>query len=216
MSFTPTRTCAALAALSAGLVAAPAAQASVLDPVLAPVTTPVLAPILDRGPDACGYVATQPFIPWHDRLGYVLTPDGGFESDGAGWKKSGGASVVEGNEAFLVAGVGDHQALDLPARSSASSPPICVSKHDGVFRLFTKSSGKRARLRVDVFYANGRRGKTSVLTAHDVWEPTRKLAVAIGRTKKGREATATIAFRFTPLSGSWQVDDVYLDPRLRH
>jgi hypothetical protein len=209
MSF---RSTAALAALSALTVLAPAAQASILDPIIAPIVDPILSP----GEDACGYVGSQVFVPWHDNLAYVLTPDGGFEGGATGWTLAGASAAAEGNETFQVGGVTDHRALALPKGSSATSPPICVAKHDGIFRLFTKSAGDNARLKVEVFYANGRRGKTSVLTAHDVWAPTRKLAVAIGRTKKGKESTATIGFRFTPLSGSWQIDDVYLDPRLRH
>jgi hypothetical protein len=217
MSFVPTRSAVALAALAAVLVAAPEAGAK--KPPLNPSTliAPVIDPILHPAPDACGYVGTRVFAAWHDRLGYVLTPDGGFENGGAGWALTRGAAPAEGNEIFQVAGATDHRALALPAGSQATSAPICVAKHDGIFRLFTKSSGNsHARLKVDVRYANGRRGKTSVLGAHDVWTPTRSLAVAIGRAKKGRESTATIAFRFTPLSGDWQIDDVYLDPRLRH
>jgi hypothetical protein len=211
MSFTLARTSAALAALSAVFVLAPAAHASILDPVIAPIVDPILSP----GEDACGYVGSQVFVPWHDSLAYVLIPDGGFEGGGSGWALS-GSGVAEGNETFQVGGMGDHVSLALPRGSSATSPPICVAKHDGVFRLFTHSVGDNARLKVEVFYANGRRGKTSVLGAHDVWAPTRKLSVAIGRTKKGRESTATIGMRFTPLSGSWQIDDFYLDPRLRN
>lgn len=212
MSFAPTRTTAALAALCAVVLLAPAADAK----KPAADVAAIVAPILDPAPDACGYVGTRIFAPWHDRRGYALTPDGGFEGGAAGWTLAGASGVTEGNEPFQVGAVADSQALSLPAGSRARSAPACVAKHDGIFRLFTRSTGDRARLKVEVLYASGRRGKTSVLGAHDVWAPTRALAVAIGRTKKGRESTATIAMRFTPLSGSWQIDDFYLDPRLRH
>jgi hypothetical protein len=216
MSISPARFTAALTALSAVLVLAPAAQA--VKPVkdIMGVVAPIVAPILDPGPDACGYVGAQTFLPWHDHRGYALTPDGGFENGAAGWNLRGGSAVSEGNETFLVGALADNQSLTLPARSSALSAPTCVAKHDGIFRLFTRSTGSHARLRIDVLYANGRKGKSSVIGAHDTWTPTRSLAVAIGRAKKGRESTATIRMRFTPLSGSWQIDDVYLDPRLRN
>jgi hypothetical protein len=200
MSFVPIRTTAALAALAALVVAAAPAEAK------------------PRVPDIlvdCGYTSLGVFAPWHDKRGYTLTPDGGFENAAAGWTL-GGSAVTEGNETFQVGGVLDHQSLALPAGSKATSPPICVAKHDGVFRLFTRSTGNKARLRVDVLYANGKRGKRTVLRGHDAWAPTRTLAVAIGRAKQKGSATSIISLRFTPLAGNWQIDDVYLDPRLRN
>jgi hypothetical protein len=199
MSFAPTRSTVMAAALAAVFVAAPEAQARPAHPA----------------PDACGYVGTRIFEPWQDRFGYVLTPDGGFEDGGQGWPLTGGAAVVEGNETFQLGGPADHRSLSLPPGSSATSPPICVARHDGAFRLMTRSAGSRARLRVDVTYASGRHAKRSVLGAHAVWQPSRRLAVAIGRAKHGKLPTSVISIRFTPVSGTWQIDDLYLDPRLR-
>jgi hypothetical protein len=205
MSFTPARITATLAALSAVVVVAPAADAK--------------KPVKDAGPVLvdCGYSADTPFAPWHDKRGYVLTPDGGFENAADGWTLDNGSAVAEGNETFQVGSPTDHQSLALPAGSAATSPAMCVAKHDGVFRLFTRSTGSKARLRVDVLYANGKRGKRSVLRGNEAWAPTRKLAIALGRAKgKGKLSTAIVSLRFTPLAGDWQIDDVYLDPRLRH
>jgi hypothetical protein len=176
-------------------------------------------PVKDPGPTLvdCGYSAGTPFAPWHDKRGYVLTPDGGFENAADGWTLGNGSAVAEGNETFQVGGPADHQSLSLPAGSAATSPAMCVAKHDGVYRLFARSTGSNARLRVDVLYANGKRGKRSVLRGSEAWAPTRKLAIALGRAKgKGKLSTAIISLRFTPLAGDWQIDDVYLDPRLRH
>ena len=132
------------------------------------------------------------------------------------WTLDKGSAVTEGNETFQVGGPTDHQSLALPAGSKATSPPICVAKHDGVFRFFSRSTGTKARLRVDVLYANGKRGKRTVLRGHGAWAPTKTLAVAIGRATQKGDATSIISLRFTPLAGAWQIDDVYLDPRLRN
>lgn len=174
--------------------------------------------------DACGYTPTKIFAPWHDNKSYVLTANGGLEQGDTGWTLAGGAAVVEGNETFDVGGAADHQSLSLPAGSSATTPPNCVSQHDGIFRAFarTDSTDASARLNVEVVYLDGKGKKKSrvagKLRAGQEWQPTKRLAVALGRAKgHGKMAVAHVAFRFTPEGeGTWQIDDVYLDPRARH
>jgi hypothetical protein len=174
--------------------------------------------------DACGYTPTNVFAAWHDNKPYVLTDNGGFEAGDAGWTLADGAAVAEGNETFAVGGAADHQSLTLPAGSSATSPANCVSRHDGTFRAFarTDSTNEKARLKVEVLYLDGKGKKKSrvagKLRAGDEWQPTKRLAVALGRAKgHGKMTVAHVAFRFTPVGeGTWQLDDVYLDPRARH
>ena len=60
------------------------------------------------------------FQPWLDPAWYQAAPDGGFESGGDGWRLSGGAAVVAGNEPFFVRAPGDARALSLPAGASAT------------------------------------------------------------------------------------------------
>jgi hypothetical protein len=172
--------------------------------------------------DPCGYSPTKVFAAWHDNKSYVLTTNGGLEDGDTGWTLAGGASVVEGNESFALGGAGDHQSLSLPAGSSATTPANCVSQHTGIFRAFAKTDGgSNARLKVEVVYLDGKGKKTSrvagKLRAGQDWRPTKKLSVALGRAKgKGRMTLAHVAFRFTPIGeGTWQLDDVYLDPRAR-
>ena len=171
----------------------------------------------------CDYAPTKVFASWHDNKSYVLTENGGLEQGDSGWTLADGAAVVEGNESFAVGGAADHQSLSLPAGSSATSPANCVSRHTGTFRAFARTDGGTdARLKVEVVYLDGKGKKKSrvagKLRGGDEWQPTKRLAVALGRAKgKGKMATAHVAFRFTPVGeGTWQLDDVYLDPRARH
>jgi hypothetical protein len=211
MSISRSRAATALTAIAALAVAAPMADAK-----KPPKDGDSAAPTAD----ACGYTGTSIFTAWDDNRAYTLTPDGGFENGASGWTLADGAAVAEGNETFQVGGPADHQSLSLPSGSSATSPSICVTKHNGVFRLFARTDGSRkARLKVEVVYANGRSAKRVKLRAGEAWAPTRKLAVALGRAKgRGRLTTASISLRFTPVGkpAAWQIDDVYLDPRLRH
>jgi hypothetical protein len=194
------------------VVAAPGAEAKKPPEDAGPVPT--------AAPATCDYAGSSVFAPWNDKRSYTLIHDGGFENAADGWTLDGGAAVAEGNESAQVGGPADHQSLALPAGSSATSPAVCVEKHANVFRLFARTDGSRkARLRVDVLYSNGRRAKRSLIGSGEAWAPSRKLGVALGRAKgKGKLTTANVSLRFTPVGepANWQIDDVYLDPRLRH
>jgi hypothetical protein len=180
----------------------------------------------------CGYSLTKVFAPWNDNRNYVLTPDGGFENGATDWTLENGAAVGEGNETFQVGGAADHQSLTLPAGSSATSPAICVTRHTGIFRLFARNGGavqaagahgnSEPLLKVEVLYTgkhgNHRSLRVGKLRAGDTWAPTRKLPIVLGQAKgKGKLQMANVQLRFTPIGApaDWQIDDVYLDPRLR-
>ena len=62
----------------------------------------------------CGHEPVHPFLQWLDPLPYTLLPGGDFESGAAGWKLSGGARVVDGNEPFYVTATSDSHSLLLP------------------------------------------------------------------------------------------------------
>lgn len=188
------------------------------------VTAPSAGAVAPAGnANPCGYTPTQIFAPWNDNRGYVLTPDGGFENGATDWTLDNGAVVGEGNELSQVGGAADHQSLTLPAGSSATSPAVCVTKHTGIFRLFARTSGdKKSQLKVEVLYTgkhgNPRSLRVGQLRAGDTWAPTRKLPIVLGQAKgKGKLQKANVQLRFTPIGtpADWQIDDVYLDPRLR-
>jgi hypothetical protein len=214
MSIASPRSTAALAAVTALLFAAPAASAA------SPATDG-----LDAAPtaDACGYTGTDVFSPWGDNRAYSLFPDGGFENGAAGWVLEDGAAVTEGNESFQVGDAADHQSLSLPDGSSATIPAVCVTKHTGVFRFFVRNDGGRrarlnARLKVEIMYTTGARDKQDVVTADDSWSPTEPLRIGLNRAHEpGSGPTATVTVRFTPVGApaDWQIDDVYIDPKLR-
>jgi hypothetical protein len=173
--------------------------------------------------DPCAYgVASQVFLNWGDHKRYVLAPNGGFENADPAWTLADGAAVTEGNDPFFLNAATDHQSLALPAGSSATSPRTCIASGQPIFRFVARTSGdKHSRLKVELLYTGKRGAKRSAvvgkLRAGDEWQPTKKLAVRLGRAKThGKLKTANISFRFTPVGpGDWQVDDVHLDPRAR-
>lgn len=173
---------------------------------------------------SCGYTgAKQVFAPWGDQHAYVLAPDGGFEAGGAGWGLSRGAAVVAGNESYNLNATTDSRSLSLPAGSSASSPPICMSLDTPVFRLVARNSGDpSSKLRVEAIYSLLGLVRTNIVntvTAGPSWAPAQQMSPVLGlSTIVGTLIPSAIQIRITPLDnkGQWQVDDLFVDPFARH
>lgn len=175
---------------------------------------------------ACPDPASQVFKPWGDYAYYGYAPNGGFESGTTGWSLSGGAKLAAGNESFFVHGAGERYSLSLPSGSSATSPPMCVSLLNGKMRFFAANAGSStSRLRVQVLYRGGVGGLLGSLgsllgladvgyvSAGSAWQPSEAVGMLGGTLPL---LTQSVQFRFTPAdsSGSWKIDDVYLDPLL--
>ena len=171
----------------------------------------------------CGYDAVHPFMRWLDPLPYTLLPGGDFESGAAGWKLSGGARVVDGNEPFYAAGAGSRSLL-LPAGSSATSPAMCMGLVLPVVRYFSTGGNALSYLRVEAVYTDtsGRQRSIDLLPSGlptKSWAPSPPALQLMGAlnvlTLDG--LTSEIALRFTPKgslfgAGTWRVDDIYVDP----
>ena len=165
---------------------------------------------------------TQPFQRWGDRANYKLVGGGSFESGATGWQLSGGAKVVSGNETFKVGGSTHSRSLSLPAGSRATTPFVCVGAHEPTLRLFARrQSGLLTSLLVEVQLQTslGLSAWLPVLPG-DVgggsWHPTAAMPVLVNLLTLSTVDRTPVRFRFTPLLlGSWQIDDVYVDPFMK-
>jgi len=172
----------------------------------------------------CGYTASNPFLRFLDPLPYTLAPDGGFEAGAAGWQLSGGAKVVSGNESFYLSGSGT-KSLQLPAGSSATSPPMCVGLLLPVVRFVSQGGALLSSMKVEAVWRNASGGQSSIVLLPGViggstaWAPTLPLlqlgGVLNALTLNG--LTTQMSFRFTPKggllgAGTWKIDDIYVDP----
>jgi hypothetical protein len=164
---------------------------------------------------------SQPFLPWLDPAYYAFAPNGGFEAGLGGWSSSESARVVAGNESYAAHGAGDSYSLALSAGASATSPSICIGTLSPTARLFVRSTGSLlSTLRVDVLYttALGIRSSAPVglVTGSGSWQPTLPLPLLanVAGLPVLSGGSTQIALRFTPLGlgGSWQLDDLYVDP----
>jgi hypothetical protein len=162
---------------------------------------------------SCPAPTAQVFRAWSDYAYYAALVDGGFEARASGWSLAGGAKVVSGNEPFYLNKASDRSSLLLPAGSSATSPPMCISLLSSKMR-FVLGGPKGSSVKVQVVY----RGLLSSLlgvfdggtvTSNGKWEPSPEIGMLGGVLPV---LTQSVQFRFVSVAGTPQIDDAYLDP----
>jgi hypothetical protein len=160
---------------------------------------------------------STPFSRWSDKSSYELMSGGTFETNPAGWTLAGGAARVSGNEPFDVSGTGSYS-LSLPHGASAQTPYTCVNAAYPTFRFFARNSGALSTVLVQVVYKlpiGTVALPLGVVALSSTWSPTAPMltgSVVAGVLSGG---TAQASLKFTALTGSSQIDDVYIDPRMR-
>ena len=190
--------------------------------LLVGAASPAQAGVLVSSAGDCDNAASsRVFLPWYDVANYFLAPGGDFESGASGWGLTGGAAVVDGNEPWNVTG-GGSSSLRLPAGSSATSPAICVGIEHPTIRFFEKSSGASlgSSLRVEVLFEDAWGNVHDLTIGRETrggWEVTPAYLVIANLLPLLPGEHTAVAFRFTPEgTGSWQIDDVHVDPYGKH
>ena len=160
----------------------------------------------------CGSTS-QPFAQFGDYRYYTFGANGGLENGATGWSLS-GARVVSGNESFYVHSHGDVNSLSLPAGGTAYTPKLCMGTTSTVMRYFIKGSGDGS-VRVEVVL-RGLLGQVlgvfqvSRVSTGSSWQagpPVLNLDSLLGLL-----GVSSVQLKFTTLSGTAQIDDVYVDP----
>jgi hypothetical protein len=162
---------------------------------------------------SCGSTS-QVFAPWGDQHQYFGFANNGFENGTTGWTVS-GASAVNGNEPWHVNGPGK-SSLAIGPGGSASSPLVCTglnAPHWRTFALAAANGPLHARI---VFY--GLTGNiTGILNLTDfspnsfgAWAPSPFVSSALALPLLTKYAQLQLTSAAT--KGSWQIDDVYVDP----
>ena len=180
--------------------------------------SPAQAGLLVSSATGCDDASTsRVFLPWLDVANYFLAPGGDFESGASGWALNGDSSVVDGNEPWNVTG-GGTSSLRIPAGGSATSPAVCVGIEHPTIRFFAKSSGASllSALRVDVLFEDAFGNVRSLTIGRETrggWDVTPAYLVVANLLPLLPGEHTAVAFRFTPEgTGSWQIDDVHVDP----
>jgi hypothetical protein len=187
----------------------------------AALTAPAQAGILTKSATDCGTPQiSQAFKPWSDPSSYKLVGGGDFENGSDGWVLSGGAKIVAGDATAKIGGAGDAKSLSLPAGSSATTPPVCVGLAEPSLRFFArKNSGLLSTLVVSVQVQTSLGIWVTLPIGVDLggaWQPSLPMLVVANLLPLLPPDQTAVKFHFTPiLGGSWQVDDVYVDPMHR-
>jgi hypothetical protein len=160
------------------------------------------------GLDGCGSPSlSQPFAPWGDYSSYELAPGGDFESSGY-WTLSGGAAIVPGSEPYAATGTLGQYSLSLPAGASAESQSTCVNAAYPTLRMFVGGTGS---VSVSVVY-DGTVIPTGVAIAAGSWVPSAPMLTQSAIPGLLGGGSAQMSLLLTGISGSPQVDDVFIDP----
>jgi hypothetical protein len=187
------------------------------------ISAPAQAGVLVKTTTSCDeQIFEQPFLPWLDPMNYVIAPAGTLEGDTSAWSLTGGASVVAGNEPYYVHGTDEVASLALPARSSATTRPMCVGLDHPTLRFFARNTGwVLSSLRVEVLFEDATGAVRAlpigvVLGTATRWQPSLPMPIVTNLLPLLPGQLTPVAFRFTPQGGNWTIDDVYVDPRRSH
>lgn len=158
---------------------------------------------------------TTPFSQWGDNSSYFLVPGGSFEGTASqvGWTLD-NAELTAGNEPFYANSPSDDQSLTVDGGGTATSPTFCADATMPDFRFFAREDSAGSDLKVQGVVRTWYGTFTATVAvlrdgSMSSWGPTRQLKIPRIPTGLG----IPVAIRFVNAgSGSWQVDDVYVDP----
>ena len=158
----------------------------------------------------------QQFSKWGDNANYFLVPGGTFEGTPAqvGWTLS-GSTLTAGNEPFYINSATDNQSLVINGGGSATSPVFCVDSTMPRFRFFVRQTAPGSDLKIQGVVRTPR--GTMSATIGDLpdgsvgaWTPV-LVNIPTYKIPKGLAVWGSLRL-VVPGTGSWQLDDVYVDP----
>jgi len=159
---------------------------------------------------------SQPFKPWLDPLSYTPVRDGGIERKADGWRLSGDARAVWGNEPWNVVDQDDDRSLLIPEDASATTPAMCVGLEEPTLRFFARGSGATLPyLDVEVLFEDAWGQVHDKWIGYDLggrWHPTAVMPIGVNLLPLFPGEKTPVAFRFTARLGDFQIDDAFVDP----
>ncbi|HEY2542232.1 MAG TPA: hypothetical protein VGH92_04200 [Gaiellaceae bacterium] len=157
----------------------------------------------------------HPFTQFGDSNTYFGFTNNGFESGAYGWSLS-GASVGSGNEPWQVNGSGSNS-LTIGPGGTASGPRVCAALFAPHWRLFAHANGANGSLRAQIVFYGLLGNITGLLnftsfdpSGYGTWAPSSD--IPSGLALPLATFSAQLRLTNTSTSGTWQVDDVFVDP----
>jgi hypothetical protein len=175
--------------------------------------------LVKSAPSCAEQSVSKPFSPWSDRSDYALAPGGAFEAGDGGWTLH-GARTEAGNEPFKVRSGTDARSLELEPGDVATSPVMCVGLEHPTMRFFARGDRKLlSTLTVEVVFETSLGIQASapvgLLLPNGAWQPTPTFLVVANLLPLLPNRHTPVQFRLRAIGGTWNVDDVYLDPKRR-
>ena len=180
------------------------------------LAAPAAASVAPAGPGCPETPVVQPFAQWGDNADYFLAPNGSFEQGAADWTLRGQADVGLDNEPWFVNAAGDHSTLQLESGSSATTAPICIGVEHRSIRFFANAA-TTSTLKVDALVAgpgaSQRAIRIATVKGAGQWAASDVVPMVVNELAAEHGNAIDVRLRFTPQgSGTWSVDDVYVDP----
>jgi hypothetical protein len=186
--------------------------------VVAAIASLAVAAPASASSSSCSAPPTsKAFLPWGDANDYVLAQGGDFEST-SGWTFSGGAKLVSGSEPYGASGKLGKTSLSMPTGSVAVSPVLCLTPDNPTLRFFAKAvQGNAASLRGEAVVS---KPTTQVIGLGAVngtvaWSPVKPMASGVNDILWNADKKVSMQIRVTADYGSWQIDDLFVDPQKR-
>jgi hypothetical protein len=157
------------------------------------------------------------FLPWGDLNDYFLAQGGDFEST-SGWTFSGGAKLVSGSEPYVATGRLGKTSLSMPTGSVALSPVLCLTPDNPLIRFFAKApQGSAAALKGEAVVSKPASQVIGLGTVRGtlLWSAAKPMASGVNDVLWDADKKVSLQVRFTADSGSWQIDDLFVDPQKR-
>jgi hypothetical protein len=164
-------------------------------------------------------VLSQPFWGLKDTRHYVLAPGGDFgDPGGAGWQFFGGARIVDDTKPDGTTG----GSLYMPSGSTAVSPVMCVDMTYPTARLWARTLSGDGDLDFAVSYAATKSELNPQSVGHVKgdrrgWKLSGDVHIKPELAGKD-DGWRRVAFVLTAhgKTGEFQIDDIYVDPRMSH
>ena len=201
-----------------GLIASTATVAAMCLPSAAfgAAETPPAVPPLDES--TCKHQTfTQALLPFGDANLYTLSPGGGFD-DASDWQLAGGATLTTSTQPDGSTG----GVLDLPGKSQATSPPMCITRDYPMARTWVRNAADDEDLRFNVQYWDAEklewtRPKENGKFKADKdggWNLSKELDIKPDKDNSGwQQVRFTLHVNGNPEKHHVQVDNLWIDPR---
>ncbi len=174
----------------------------------------VVAPAGNAGLLTCP-ANSQPFAQFGDHSSYFGFSNNGFENGANGWSLH-GAAVGAGNEPWYVNGWGS-SSLSIGPGGTAASPRVCTALLAPAWRMFAHANGANGALRAQIVFYGLLGNVTGILNVTDFdpsdyagWEPSAHVPSLL--SLPAATVSAQLMLTSTATTGTWQVDDVFVDP----